>query len=68
MYIHRLKSWPNFTWDVESLLSLLGDVRHRQGKILGKMSSLGFKVQETALLDTLTLDVVKSSEIEGERL
>lgn len=68
MYVYQLQNWPNFSWDLEALLPLLGTVRHRQGKILGQMSALGFKVQEMALLDTLTLDVVKSSEIEGERL
>ena len=68
MYIHQLKGWPNFTWNTEALLTRLGEVRHRQGRILGLMSSAGFKLQETAVLDTLTLDVTKSSEIEGERL
>ena len=68
MYIHQLKGWPKLTWDIEALLPRLGEVRHRQGRILGLMSSAGFKLQENALLDTLTLDVTKSSEIEGEKL
>lgn len=68
MYIYQLKSWPDFTWNTEVLLTRLGEVRHRQGRILGLMSSAGFKLQETAVLDTLTLDVTKSSEIEGEKL
>jgi Fic family protein len=68
MYIHQLKDWPDFTWNTEALLTRLGEVRHRQGRILGLMSSAGFKLQETAVLDTLTLDVTKSSEIEGEKL
>lgn len=68
MYAHQLKNWPNFKWDTEALLKRLGEVRHRQGRILGLMSSAGFKLQETAVLDTLTLDVTKSSEIEGEKL
>ena len=68
MYIHQLKGWPDFTWNTEALLTRLGEVRHRQGRILGLMSSAGFKLQETAVLDTLTLDVTKSSEIEGEKL
>jgi Fic family protein len=46
----------------------LGEVRHLQGKLLGKMESLGFELQNEALLDTLTLDVLKSTEIEGEFL
>jgi len=68
MYVHQLKGWPDFTWNTEVLLKRLGEVRHRQGRILGLMSSAGFKMQETAVLDTLTLDVTKSSEIEGEKL
>ena len=68
MYIHQLKDWPNFTWDNEKILPILGNVRHHQGKLLGQMNALGFKVKETAFLDTLTLDVTKSSEIEGEHL
>ena len=43
-------------------------MRHRQGKLLGQMNALGFKPKETTFLDTLTLDVIKSSEIEGEHL
>ena len=68
MYIHQLIDWPNFTWDIEAILTRLGEVRHRQGRILGLMSAAGFKLQENAVLDTLTLDVTKSSEIEGEKL
>ncbi len=68
MYIHRLNEWPDFTWDSHSILLRLGNVRHRQGKLLGQMMALGRKLQEKILLDTLTLDVTKSSEIEGERL
>jgi Fic family protein len=68
MYIHQLKNWPSFTWDTETILVRLGEVRHRQGRILGLMSSAGFKLQENAVLDTLTLDVTKSSEIEGVTL
>lgn len=68
MYIHQLTNWPDFSWDTEALLPLLGGVRHRQGKILGQMTALGFKIQSDTLLATLTMDVLKSSEIEGERL
>jgi len=68
VYIHQLKNWPNFTWDSEAILPVLGNMRYRQGKLLGKMNALGFKLKETAFLDTLTLDVTKSSEIEGEHL
>ncbi|WP_310378305.1 Fic family protein [Flavobacterium sp.] len=68
MYIHQKKNWPKFTWDAAVITPLLGEVRHSQGKILGVMQGLGFRLQEETLLKTLTLDVVKSSEIEGELL
>ena len=68
MYIHQKKNWPKFTWDADVITPLLGEVRHRQGKILGVMQGLGFRLQEETVLKALTLDVVKSSEIEGEQL
>jgi Fic family protein len=67
-YIHQRPNWPNFTWDNEMLLKLLGSVRHLQGKIVGKMEAVGFDVRNEASLDTLTLDILKTSEIEGEIL
>jgi len=67
-YIYQHKNWTNFTWDDEALELIFGEVRHLQGKIAGQMSSLGFSIQEETRLATLTMDVVKSSEIEGELL
>ncbi|MFV8374726.1 Fic family protein [Flavobacterium sp. LB1P71] len=68
MYIHQKNDWPKFIWDADVITPLLGTVRHRQGKILGVMQGLGFRLQEQTVLKTLTLDVLKSSEIEGEQL
>jgi len=67
-YFHQLTDWPQFTWDQDALASQLADIRHRQGRLLGRMEGLGFSLQQEAALETLTLDVVKSSEIEGENL
>ena len=67
-YIHQLSGWPRFHWDQETLTAPLADIRHRQGRLLGRMESLGFALQKEAVLETLTLDVLKSSEIEGENL
>lgn len=67
-YIHELPDWPQFTWDKARLSSQLAAVRHRQGKLLGRMEGLGFDLRNEAMLRTLTSDVVKSSEIEGETL
>ena len=68
MYIHQLKGWPEFAWENEAILSRLVEVRHRQGRILGQMEAAGFKIREDTMLDVLTLDITKSSEIEGEQL
>ncbi|MCF8038641.1 MAG: Fic family protein [Desulfohalobiaceae bacterium] len=68
MWIHEHQDWPNFTWDARALTSKLADVRHRQGRLLGRMESLGFKLKREACLSTLTNDVVKTSAIEGVKL
>jgi len=68
VYIHQLPNWPHFTWKQEQVAQLLVEVRHRQGRLLGRMESLGFHLQAEANLHTLTLDVLKTSEIEGELL
>src|ERR1035437_6992726 len=67
-YIHELPGWPTFHWNREKLAQSLASVRHRQGRLLGHMEALGFQLQQEAVLQTLTEDVVKSSEIEGETL
>lgn len=67
-YIHERADWPEFTWDGEALAGLLAAVRHRQGRLLGKMEALGFDLRAEASLAVLTSDVVKSSAIEGEKL
>ena len=68
MYIHEQADWPSFRWNEHLLLSRLAEVRHKQGRLIGSMEALGFKLQEEAVLQTLTDDVLKSSEIEGEVL
>lgn len=68
IYIHQLAEWPHFQWDIEALAETLAQIRHRQGRLMGRMESLGFPLQKEAELRTLTLDVLKSSEIEGEKL
>jgi len=68
VYIHQQKNWPVFTWDSALLLPLLASVRHKQGRLKGYMETLGFATRSETTLQTLTLDVLKSTEIEGERL
>ncbi len=68
MYIHEKHNWTEFKYDSEKITNLLSSVRHSQGRLLGRMESLGFSMREEAMLTTLTLDVLKSTEIEGEIL
>ena len=67
-YIYEYDNWPEFTWDDKQINVILGKVRYVQGKIFGQMGALGFSIKEETILSTLTLDVLKSSEIEGEIL
>lgn len=68
IYIHEHENWTDFTWDTAKVMTMLGEARNQQGRLLGKMEALGFHLQNEALLNTLTLDVTKSAEIEGEHL
>src|ERR1035438_6655246 len=68
VYIHQRAGWPGFRWDHARISAHLVDVRHRQGRLIGRMEGLGFQLRAEAVLDSLTEEVLKSSEIEGETL
>ena len=68
MYLYNNQNWPIFEWNSEKLLPLLAYVRNRQGKLIGKMGALGFELQNEANLEILTIEILKSTEIEGEFL
>src|SRR6185312_6528735 len=68
MYIHELDDWPKFRWNAEIIAAPLASVRDRQSRLIRHMDALGFTLQQEAVLQTLTADVLKSSEIEGEKL
>src|SRR5689334_2929010 len=68
MYIWGQKKWPHLSWDSGRLAALLGQVSRKQGRLIGRMQDLGFELRREAQLSTLTEDVVRSSEIEGEKL
>ena len=67
-HIHQLLNWPSFQWDAIEISPILAQVRHQQGLLVGRMDGLGFKYKEEAVLQTLTQEVIKTSEIEGENL
>lgn len=68
MYIYKNPNWPIFNWNSEKLLPLLSIVRIKQGKLIGKMGTLGFELRNEANLEILTTEIIKSTEIEGEIL
>lgn len=68
MWIYQDNNWPHFSWDANKLATKLADIRHQQGRLLGRMEGLGFDLRREASLRTLTNDVVKSSAIEGHDL
>ena len=67
-WIHERAGWPNLTWNDAALSASLGAVRHRQGRLFGRMRSLGFQLRNEARVETLTTEVVSSAAIEGELL
>ena len=67
-YIYQHENWTNFTWDYSKIAVVLSEVRNLQGKLQGTMNALGFSLKSEAMLEILTLDIMKSSEIEGEKL
>src|SRR5215471_17619436 len=60
MYIHKRRDWPDFHWNIEKLAEPLASVRYRQGGLIGQMKGLGFHLQQEAVLETLTKDVLKN--------
>lgn len=67
-FVHERSNWPELVWDAGALAPALAEVRHKQGRLLGRMEALGFDLRKEASLAILTSDVVKSSAIEGEIL
>jgi Fic family protein len=67
-YIHELSDWPRLRWNYEALTAPLSAARHKQGRLIGQMEALGFNIKQETILRTLTLDVLKTSDIEGEKL
>lgn len=67
-YIHDYDNWWQFRYDSLRIMGELGRIRTKQGMVIGKMLSLGFDSQDEAVLSNISMELVRSSEIEGERL
>ena len=67
-YIWQRSDWTSFTWRSDDILSLLGNCRFVQGKLLGKVIDLGLSFDAHAHAEVLAEETMKTSAIEGERL
>ena len=65
MYIHQTKDWPHFSWDKDAINAKLVNVNKAAGFLAGRLSAIGFDAQMSAAVETLTHDILASSEIEG---
>ncbi|MBR4918170.1 MAG: Fic family protein [Bacteroidales bacterium] len=65
MYIWENIEWPHFQWNPALITEKLGQVRYQQGRLLGMADTLGFDVKSPVVLDVMSADIIKSSEIEG---
>lgn len=68
LYIWQHPDWPHFKWNKSVVEPLLNSVAERQARLLGMLLALGFDTQQQTALETLTEDVLRSAEIEGEAL
>ena len=68
IYVWQNTDWPDFRWNELQVAPLLNSVQEHQAKLLGMLSVLGFDMQKQTALESMTEDVVRSSEIEGELL
>ena len=68
IYIWQQDNWPALTWDAKSVEDLMLTTQEKQAHLMGMLDVLGFDIQRTTALESLTQDIVRSSEIEGERL
>ena len=64
-YIYQSPSWPNFSWDKDLLSDKLAKINKEAGYLAGRLSAIGFDAQMGAVVETVTHDIVSSSEIEG---
>jgi len=64
-YIYDRPDWPVTTIKEDLLRDALHKLHSAQGRLFGKLDALGFDVQNELLLNTISDEIVTSSEIEG---
>lgn len=65
MFIYETDNWPAFSWDKDKIIDLLARTNKEIGFLAGRLSTIGFDNQIAATVESVTHDVVSSSEIEG---
>lgn len=65
MYIHEIENWTSFRWDAAQLAHTLEKTGKSIGFLFGRLSTIGFDQQMSATVESVTHEVVASSEIEG---
>ena len=53
MYIWEQPDWPRLTWQDGSIAAPLAAVRHDQGRLIGRMEALGFKLRGVDMVSSL---------------
>lgn len=67
-YIWERKNWPDFEWQNDKLIDLLGKARLAQGKLLSKVNALGMDMGEESRAEILVEETIKTAAIEGQKL
>ena len=68
MHIHEHKEWPTFSWDKELAGEKLNKVNKAVGYLMGRLSVIGFNDKMSAIVESISHDIIASSEIEGVEL
>ncbi|MCK5399158.1 Fic family protein [bacterium] len=66
-YIWELEEWPNFKWKSDDIINSLSRARLAQGKLISKITALGFDSKQKSRTEILTEETMKTAAIEGVR-
>ncbi len=66
MYLWQHGEWPRMSWQDTRLTKLLVEMNVLRGQLFGRFVMLVIKARNDSILETLTQEIVRSSEIEGD--
>lgn len=67
-WIWQYPEWPHFSWQESTVLPLLAEARHHQGRLWGAAQLLDEGLSMEAQVEILVKDGINTSAIEGERI